>query len=241
MKLAVYVFILLIVSCSSHQKHWGYEGETSPENWAQIHKDYQACAAGEYQTPVNLNRSKSLEHDEVVEFDYHKSPAEIINNGHTIQFNFKEKNFLKINNKKYELKQFHFHHQSEHTLGGKYYPGEMHFVHVSEDGKLAVVGLFLEYAKSREGAEKFFSKIPALNESSSHQSVDLSRFIGSRREHFYYQGSLTTPPCSENVHWIVFDQPLEIDQADFAGFTKIYPRNNRTLQAFKKHKVFHSR
>lgn len=239
MRLSIAVFMLFLFSCSSHV-HWGYQGEIAPENWAKLHKDYQACSSGQYQTPINLVKASSDIQDDDIEFNYQKSPALLINDGHTIQFNLEQKNTISINGKVFELKQFHFHHQSEHTLNGRMYPGELHLVHVSEEGHLAVVGFFLEYRLSGEVVETFFSKVPVEGSSVKDENIDLQKIIEQQEAHYFYQGSLTTPPCTEGVQWVVFDRPLPVDKADFMNFVKLYPKTNRNVQALKRHKVYHT-
>lgn len=240
-------FFLLLFSCANshkenHENHkWSYEGKSSAYHWSELSKDNHACKDGGTQTPINLVFKKAKELDDDIDFEYEKSKAEIFNNGHTVEFDFKEDNYIEINDEKFHLKQMHFHTKSEHALDGMFYPGELHLVHVSKKGKLAVVGIFLTIDDEDKSPFKFFEKIPEESKKGETTKIDISKFISKSNPHFYYKGSLTTPPCTEDVNWVIFDRPIKVNQSDLSRFMNFYPHNDRNIQKINKHKVFHSK
>lgn len=238
MKVLNFLIISLgLVSCSS--VHWGYQGAESPSHWSELSSEYKKCELGKYQSPINLKFKNSIAKEHEVNFYYHPTPAKIVNNGHTIEFDLEEDNFLMIDENKYKLIQFHFHDPSEHTIEGVHYPAELHLVHKSKTGKLAVVGIVLEIGNGKE-LDHIFDKVPEVSKTEHVDSLHLEKLTSKSNAHFYYKGSLTTPPCSEDVSWIVLDKHLKINQNQLKKFTAYYLDNNRPVQAVNKREVFHS-
>jgi len=227
---------LFLVSCHTtkeahhgHHAHWSYSGETAPAHWAEIEKDGQCD--GNHQSPINIIE-KDVKSTTANNLVFHYAPqtkiTDAVNNGHSIQFNFDEGNFIYYNGKEYKLKQLHFHEDSEHTVNGMRYPIEMHLVHVSDDGQIAVVGVL-----GMEGADsqlfEFFDKfLPiAVDEHKSiHQPLNLKSFLPKDDTYFSYTGSLTTPPCSENVNWILFKKPIVLSVQEVKHLKKLMPIHN---------------
>lgn len=234
-----YLFFFLLIACAGHDKehHWGYDGKS----WASLSQESQVCEDGGLQTPIDLVFKEARELDDDIDFKYKKSKAEVYNNGHTIEFDFKKENLIEIEDKKFHLKQMHFHTKSEHALDGMFFPGELHLVHVSDKGELAVVGIFLTVDYQNKSEFKFFDHIPKPSKRGKEVELNLSKFLKDSNPHFYYKGSLTTPPCTENVHWIVFDKALKVNHDDFKKFQNFYHHNDRHVQKINKHKVYHSR
>jgi len=156
----------------------------------------------------------------------------VVNNGHTIQVNYNEGSSIKVDGMTFELKQFHFHGPSEHTINGQYFELEMHLVHQSADGSLAVVGVLI-----REGAENpafapFSDHLPTKSgeEYSSQDTINADDLLPASRLSYRYSGSLTTPPCSEGVKWLVLTTPIEMSGTQIASFKDIIQNNNRPVQ-----------
>lgn len=229
---------IFMISCS-HQSKWGYYGVHSPDQWGKISSEYQACELGHNQSPVDLSMNNSIEIEERVKFNYHDSKTSLIDNGHTVKAVFKEENYIEISNKKYFLKQLHFHTHSEHSVEGVFYPLELHLVHKASDGKLAVLAFFIDVDNKNTNRFGFFKNIK--RGATSETTIKLSRLIRYAGEHFFYNGSLTTPPCTENVHWIVFDKHLSLNRTQVENFRAIYSRNYRHINTHKfKGQIYHS-
>jgi len=210
--------------------HWSYDGESGPEKWATLCPAYAACN-GKKQSPVDLSSALSAEANVKLDRTYHcVSDIEVINNGHSVQINYKGGvvNVLKVNGKEYELKQFHFHCPSEHTLDGEHFDGEAHFVHVAEDGDISVIGVFLKEGAKSDFMEKIIKSIPE-KPGESHIITDeicAGKVFSPDDEYYVYEGSLTTPPCTEGVNWFVRKKPVEVSKEQIEAIKKVMPPHN---------------
>ena len=211
---------------------WGYIGEEGPEYWSELSPDFQVCVSGEYQSPIDLNASIPAELGEI-EINYQDSPLKLINNGHTIQVNYEPGSFLKLDGQDYELLQFHFHKPSEHLVEGRPYDMEVHLVHRNQEtGNLAVLGVFMKRGGSDNPTlAPIWDKMPKSagpERSVRGVSVNASELLPEDKSGFYrYYGSLTTPPCSEIVNWIVLKEPVEVSAAQIVEFIEVAGINAR--------------
>lgn len=209
--------------------HWEYEGELGPDHWSEI----CGCKIGERQSPIGISITEKAKLDEIV-FNYYPTPLRIINNGHTIQFNYGKGSYITIGHRKYELMQFHFHTPSEHVLHGKHYDMEVHLVHKGAHGELAVVGIFMEAGRENDFIRTLWSHFP--KEQNQEHIVSDTRInaqqILPKNTHAYYNyaGSLTTPPCTENVNWLVLKTPIDISQAEVNKFASLFKYDARPVQ-----------
>ncbi len=205
----------LHASSPSHGAVWGYEGTNGPANWGEL--GYRQCSAGQSQSPVDIP-STARHSRERLEINYFSSPTRVVNNGHTVQFNYKPGSFIKVSGKRYDLVQFNFYSPSENTVSGNAYPMEIHLVHKSVDGKLAVVGVFIKVdpdAHSGSGNESLNRVFGAFaghagQKLRSSDKVSVADLLPNNRKHYRFMGSLTTPPCSEGVSWFVMQEPIEV-------------------------------
>ncbi|MBF0156151.1 MAG: carbonic anhydrase family protein [Magnetococcales bacterium] len=229
--------------------HWGYEGETGPANWGKM--GFPACAEGKNQSPIDINAAAEVTLDPI-RFDYKPAPLQVVNNGHTIQFNLPPGSTITIGGKSFTLAQFHFHGGSEHTVKGKGFPMELHLVHKAEDGELAVVGILLAAAESESapvghGAaanptlERVFGALPAMAglTLTSDQQIDPAALLPHDRAYFHYKGSLTTPPCSEGVNWFVMGEPVTITRKQLLHYTSVFDNNARPPQPLHSRNLYH--
>lgn len=213
--------------------NWGYQGENSPTRWGRISGEYETCSTGLFQSPIDLTASNNFIREEGnIEIYYQPTPLVIKNNGHGIEVEYQPGSYAMINGQQYELKQFHFHTPSEHTLNGQKSEMELHLVHQSEAGKLAVIGVFIEEGKANATLAKISEN---LSETEGRQelkgeTIDASDFISKNPTYLHYQGSLTTPPCSENVVWNVLTEPLEASSQEIGAFMDLHPMNARPIQ-----------
>ena len=211
---------------------WGYTGEGSPENWGDLSSTYTACKTGLQQSPIDLH--SAIDADlAAVDVDYKSIPLTVLNNGHTIQVNATTGNKIKLDDEEFELLQFHFHHPSEHTVDGTPYPMELHFVNANSKGELAVLGVFLQEGAENTALKPIWDVMPQRKgqpKEISGVKVDISELLPSNREMYRYFGSLTTPPCSEIVKWIVYQEPIQVSSVQIDRFRKIFPLNARPVQ-----------
>jgi carbonic anhydrase len=222
------------VQAAESGAHWSYEGDDGPEHWGELSDEFSRCKDGQNQSPVDLVADFHVELPELV-FEYHGTPIRETNNGHTILLNSVPGNFLAIPEKgwKYELQQGHFHSPSEHTVNGQHYPMEIHLVHTDDKGQLVVVGVMVEAGEENEMLNKIWSFMPEqVGETrESPISVFEAGVLPPTRDYFSYGGSLTTPPCSEGVSWIVLQQPLTASMEQVERFKqRVGQATNRPVQ-----------
>ena len=215
----------------AHATHWSYEGEGAPEHWAQIDKHFFMCKEGENQSPINLTHFIEATLPPI-EFDYKLISTEILDNGHTEQVNVKEGSHIIVDGKEFDLKQFHFHTPSENNINGKSFPLEAHFVHASKAGELAVVAVMFEEGKENEALKELWAVMPT--QVGKHHTIDakhLDALLPKNRDYYRFNGSLTTPPCTEGVRWLVMKNAVTLSKAQIETFKKVmHLHNNRPLQ-----------
>lgn len=211
--------------------HWEYEGAHGPPKWGEIDSKFKACAVGAEQSPINLTNAVPASVDKL-SIHWKSEAFQLVNNGHTIQANARNGGTLKIGKTNYTLQQFHFHTPSEHAFDGKRTAMEAHFVHAAPDGRLAVVGVLMVAGKTHKGFAHIMREAPKkAGEATLKAALSPRDFLPKARAFYRYQGSLTTPPCSEVVDWNVLGATIEVAEADIAAFKALYPMNARPLQA----------
>ena len=214
------------------QAHWGYEGENGPTEWGALSPDYVLCAEGKQQSPINIAAGST---EDLPEIAFHYRPAElsIVNNGHTIQVNYAAGSAIEVAGAAYELPQFHFHAPSEHTIKGKHSALEMHLVHQNADGALAVVGVMIDPGQTNQQFAPVWGELPRKADEARHfenLSINADNLLPDARKYYTYDGSLTTPPCSEGVRWFVLQSPIEMSESQITTFEEIIKDNNRPVQ-----------
>ncbi|MEQ8757260.1 MAG: carbonic anhydrase family protein [Coleofasciculus sp. G1-WW12-02] len=220
-----------VQSSNTHSVNWGYSGDASPKNWGNLSPKFETCKLGKEQSPINLN-DKSASSAKSLEFTYKNTPFKVINNGHAIEVDYKAGSYIEIEGKRYELLQFHFHSPSEHRVKGEAYPMEAHLVHKSQDGQLAVVGVFLKEGQYNPFIETLWANILTHKGERIVRGVTInaSALPPQDKSYYHYTGSLTTPPCTEGVEWYVLKQPIEISSQQLAKFKSVYSGNARPVQ-----------
>jgi len=219
---------------------WSYEkGKYGPENWENLGDGFADCG-GNTQSPIDIITKNVINEKNLLkpQFNYGKSKVDIINNGHTILFNIDGDNNIKLNGKNYKLLQFHYHALSEHTIDGKHSPIEVHFVHKYSDTDFAVIGVMYVEGKENELFKKYLDKFPMdKGEFKSEDMIDLLKILPNNKSYYFYNGSLTTPPCSEVVNWYILKNPIEASKEQIENFSKILHENYRPIQALNGRKI----
>lgn len=220
--------------------HWSYhEEESAPDKWQDLCGAFSACG-GTAQSPIDIVPANAQRdaHLKPIQVHYGKTKVNIVNNGHTIQFNVDEGNTANFNGKEYKLQQFHFHALSEHTVNGQHFPIEAHFVHKLGDNDLAVLGIFFKEGKSNPLFEKYLDNFPAEKGNfTAGDELDLMSILPGDLSYYTYNGSLTTPPCSEIVTWYVLKTPVEASREQIERFSKILHDNYRPTQPLNGRRV----
>lgn len=235
MKKLVIIAMVLVISVAAYASgvtHWNYSGDAGPEHWGELSPQFTVCSEGKNQSPINLTRF--IEADlKPIRIHYQVGGNEILNNGHTIQVNFAPGSKIFVDGHEFALKQYHFHAPSEHHINGKSYPMEAHLVHSDKDGNLAVMGVMFVEGEANEAIAKAWSHMPgkAGIKRKLSSAVSAEGILPSNRDYYRYNGSLTTPPCTEGVCWLIMKEPVTASKAQLQKFTHVmHHPNNRPLQ-----------
>jgi carbonic anhydrase len=215
-----------------HEVHWAYSGDTGPDSWGRLKPEFQQCAVGKRQSPIDIREGIAVQLDPI-RFDYKTTPFRVIDNGHTVQVNLPPGNSITVQGRRYELLQFHFHRPSEERVNGRQYDMVAHLVHKDLDGKLAVVAVLLEQGKANPLVQMVWNNLPLEKEIEQPglTPMDLTMLLPTQRQYYTYMGSLTTPPCTEGVLWMVMKQPTMVSPEQVGIFGRLYQNNARPVQA----------
>ncbi len=222
--------------------HWAYDGEFGPQNWGKLKPEWAQCAVGRTQSPIDIREGIKVDLPAIT-FDYKTTYFTIVDNGHTVQVNVGEGSSFTLSGKRYELVQFHFHKPAEERVNGKSYEMVAHLVHKDVDNNLAVIAVLLERGDESPVFNTLWAHLPLQKnvETTPDVSIDLAKLLPERREYFTYMGSLTTPPCSEGVTWIVLKQPQVVSAEQIGVFGHLYKNNARPVQAANARLIKQSR
>ena len=234
--------------------HWGYAGSNGPDHWADMAGEFALCGSGKRQSPVNIHDAQ-LQALYPLDFQYQPVALQVLNNGHTLQADYNTvsgdttiaiggkpyplksrpvyESTLMVGDVPYSLLQFHFHSPSEHAHDGRRFPMEVHLVHKNANGNLAVVGIFLKPGQQNPVLQKLLEYVPSTLNTVSNKTgitINAADLLPGNRKMFHYGGSLTTPPCSENVNWFVMKNPIEVSDEQIRKFTQLIGNNARPLQ-----------
>jgi carbonic anhydrase len=221
--------------------HWSHHpGEHGPENWQNLCSGFSACG-GKHQSPIDIDTQTVIKDSTLKApvFHYQTSPVDIVNNGHTVQFNIQGDNTANLNGKYYKLLQFHYHSLSEHEIDHKHFPLEVHFVHKNTDTDYAVLGVMFKEGKNNLLFDKYLDKFPVKKGEykAENEQIDLISLLPQNKSYYLYNGSLTTPPCSEVVTWYVLKTPIEASKEQLEKFSKILDNNYRPVMPLNDRKV----
>ncbi|MBN8496780.1 carbonic anhydrase family protein [Accumulibacter sp.] len=211
--------------------HWAYEGEGGPDNWGKLKPEYATCATGKRQSPIDIRDGFRVDL-EPIQFVYRPSQFRVVDNGHTVQVEVSGSS-ISLLGRSYDLTQFHFHRPSEERVNGKAFDMVAHLVHRAEDGRIAVVAVLLEKGLENPVIQSVWNNLPLeKNEyvTPPELSIDVSQLLPQDHSYYTYMGSLTTPPCSEGVLWLVLRQPQQISPEQLAIFSRLYRNNARPVQ-----------
>ncbi|MBS0448074.1 MAG: carbonic anhydrase [Proteobacteria bacterium] len=212
--------------------HWDYAGAEGPERWAELDPAYAACANGKRQSPIDIRDGIKVDLDPV-QVDYHPSTFSVVDNGHTVQVNVAPGNFIETMGRRFELVQFHFHRPSEERIDGKQFDMVAHLVHKDVSGRLAVIAVLLERGSAQPVVQRIWNNLPLEHgdEVRASGTIDPAALLPAERRYYTYMGSLTTPPCSEGVLWMVMKNPVPVSAEQIGVFSRLYPMNARPLQS----------
>lgn len=224
----------LAYAAGGHGPHWSYHGDhEGPGRWAELDPAFETCAKGRNQSPIDISSTVKAELP-ALQFSYGSAEPTIVNNGHTVQVNLPAGSQLKVGEQTYELLQFHFHTPSEETIKGKHLPMVAHFVHKNAAGQLGVVAVLFQSSPVAKNAAyaPVFDHLPRPSEKISVEGLvlDVASLLPTERGYYSFEGSLTTPPCSESVQWMVLKKPVALGYEQIKSFRRLFNANARPVQ-----------
>lgn len=242
---ALMVFGLLsaaTVFADEAKPHWSYSGPTGPEHWATEDAAYATCGIGKTQSPIDIEKTTKQDLPPL-EFNYQPNPLRVTDTGHSIQINYQAGSALVVDGRRYELIQFHFHKPSEESVHGRHHAMVAHLVHMNDQGELAVVAVLMQRGKANAFLKPIFDNFPAAGSTESTvagQTLNVAELLPASHGYFAFDGSLTTPPCSEHVRWFVLKDTVELSAAQIGQFAGRYPMNARPVQPLNGRVVLES-
>jgi carbonic anhydrase len=213
--------------------HWSYEGATGPEHWGELSPENTMCAIGRNQAPIDIAGAMHVS-ETPLHPRYSQGSAQIVNNGHTVQVDFRPGNTLVVDGVTFGLVQMHFHAPSENTIAGHSFPMEAHFVHADPNGNLLVLAMMFKEGPANRALAKVWSAMPAKEGPAVAlpDAITPMQLMPAAMQYYRFSGSLTTPPCSEGVRWLVLETPVSASAAQIHAFEQaVGHHNNRPLQA----------
>ena len=223
-----------IASAQTNPAPWSYQGKTGPVNWGRLDPAYRACSEGHAQSPVDIRGAHLNKKLPPIEFHYMGGAVSLENTGNTVRVDVHPGSYIVYDGVRYDLQQFHFHHPSEEAVKGKLTDMVVHLVHQSADGKTAVVAV--RFSMDRGDPNPLLAALwPSLPQKTGEKAkiddmMDPGGFLPADRGYWTYVGSLTAPPCTEGVRWLVFEDVLSLSRSQVRAFTTIFPLNSRPLQ-----------
>ena len=227
---AMFVALAMLCTGASGQARWSYSGDTGPPHWSQLSPNYAACA-GANQSPLDL--AEFVDADlPAININYAPSGVAILNNGHTVQVESASGSEIGIDGRIYRLLQLHFHAPSENQINGTEFPFEAHFVHVGPDGDLAVIAVMFQAGEHNAALAQAWERLPRTDEKHVFDPpLAQAALLPEARDYYRFNGSLTTPPCSEGVIWLVMTTPVSASTEQIAALVAtLGGPNNRPVQ-----------
>lgn len=217
---------------SAGAPHWEYSGEQGPASWGKLRPDYAICDLGRRQSPIDIAETHKQTLPEI-QFQYRRAPLRLVNDGHTVRVRMANGSRIVLGKDSYILQQFHFHVPGGDRIQGEEFAMAAHFVHKSSAGRLAVVVVLFRQGGENAALAALWPKIPARADGEHllpEFTLDAAQLLPAARGYYAYEGSLTAPPCTEGIYWMVLKQPLELSAGQLARYSKMFPNNSRPVQ-----------
>jgi carbonic anhydrase len=211
---------------------WGYTGEGAPERWGELVPENKLCAVGTRQSPIDLRDTLKVDL-EPIQFDYRPQPFTVQDTGRTVLVTPDTGSGLTVRQRRYELRAIETRMPAEMLLGGRRMDAALHLVHRDAEGRIAMLALFLVKGEEAQPAlQRMLNHLPLekhLTEAVP-TPLNLAELLPENRGYFTFMGSLTTPPCTEGVLWLVMREPLTVSEQQLAVLRRLYPMNARPVQ-----------
>lgn len=221
---------ILFISHAHAKSDWSYKGKSGPEYWGKISSRYRACSDGNSQSPINITGGVNVAQTKIT-YTYKGSGYEVVNNGHTLQVTTKPGSKIELEKQIYNLKHMHLHTPGEHKISGRSYLMEAHLVHSDNKGTLTVIAVMFRSGRDNKSIAAILQSAPKKRGSNPLlKPLNLSKLLPQNKDHFTYTGSLTMPPCTEGVRWIVMKNPITASDKQMKKLKQIMGANSRPIQ-----------
>lgn len=222
------------VPVDSLEQPWSYNGVHGPERWAQLRPEYATCGSGKRQSPIDIRDGIKVTLDPI-QFDYRPTPFKVLDTGRTVQARLEGGNSITLNGRRYDLQRIEFHRPSEERINGRQFEMSAHLVHRDAEGRTAVVAVLMDQGDQGEGhpmVQLVWNSLPLEKyiDQASSAPIDMARMLPEQKQYLTYMGSLTAPPCTEGVLWMVMKQPITLSREQIGVFSRLYPMNARPVQ-----------
>lgn len=234
------IFLIFVFSNIVAAGDWGYGGQAGAKHWGRLDKRFAACGQGKVQSPIDIS-TKNIDKKKIdpIKVMYQPAAGELVNTGHTLQVNLTDAGYLALPSGQYQFMQFHLHTPSEEKIDGKGFPLVFHLVHQDSAGHLAVIAVLAKQGKQNPVLQEIFTHLPTeVGAVALKNKFDLNTLLPSSLSAYSFDGSLTTPPCSEGVKWYVLKKPIELSKAQIHAFRKLFKMNARPIQPINGRKIF---
>jgi len=216
------------------EKKWSYTGATGPAKWSTLNPAFVGCAENQFQSPIDIPDATTRKGDfPSLLFNYKPTPLKIVDTGYTIEVDYAPGSFVTIDDKSYELTQFHFHKPSEEKVNGRGHDMDVHLVHRSKDGKIAYIAVQLDRGKENPAIKVVMDNMPKAREDVTTvegKTISALELLPGDKGYYKFTGTLTTPPCSPDITWVVLKTPVQVSGDTIARFGRAYPMNARPTQ-----------
>lgn len=218
-------------AASAATPHWDYSGHDGPPHWGELAPEFATCRLGKTQSPIDIDAPTKAALP-AIKVNYRPSVLKTFNNGHTLQVNIEPGSSIGVGERQFELAQFHFHTPSEEQVRGKRYDAVWHLVHKDAQNKLGVVAVLVTGGKANAEIGKILAHLPEEQNKERVAGIKINplRLLPRDRGYYHFVGSLTTPPCSEDVGWYVLKQPIEASKEQIGKLRALFGDNARPVQ-----------
>jgi len=223
------------------QPEWSYSGENGPGGWADLAPEWFIAREGKRQSPIDITEARLTGALFPIVLEYESSGVNLTNTGHGIEQTYFPGSHVNIGNQKFELKTFDFHSPSEHTIQGQKYPLEMQLVHEGPIGQLLIISVLFEEGPSNAFLSTLWPHLPTSPKTTTEKAdalINAAQALPLDKSYYFYEGSLSQPPCTEGVQWYILRQPAKLSADQLSAFTKLYSGNVRPVQPLNERRVW---
>ena len=215
----------------ANEPAWSYSGPQGPEQWGKIKPEYSLCGNGKRQSPIDIREGIKVTLDPI-QFNYHPTAFRVLDTGRTVQVNVEAGNSFTVNGRRYDLQRIEFRRPSEERVNGRQFEMSAHLIHKDMDGRLAVIAVLMDQGAEHPMVQLVWNSLPLekYTDQASSVAIDMAQMLPDQKQYQTYMGSLSTPPCTEGVLWMVMKQPATLSREQIGVFSRLYPMNARPIQ-----------